>query len=124
MIILSSSTMILFVPVREVRDLENYWIEDSEDFTTGHLEIVTFSEFKGLRAELELVKFLLAHSPLLKTMFIHRSECMSRDVALTVSEKMLKYSRSSSKAQVSHLKHSVEIDEFDYELWKDVDISC
>lgn len=101
-------------------------IEDSEDLTLGHLEIVTFSYFEGLPAELELVKFLLAHSPLLKTMFIHHSEDMSEDEtpALAVSEKMLKYSRSSSAAQISHLKHPVEIDEFDYELWSDVDISC
>ncbi|KAK1400961.1 hypothetical protein POM88_000566 [Heracleum sosnowskyi] len=52
-------------------DLEKYWIEDSEDFTMDHLEIVTFSHFK----------------------------------------------------EISHLKHSVEIDEFDHELWHNVDIS-
>ncbi|KAL8146270.1 hypothetical protein AgCh_004135 [Apium graveolens] len=44
-------------------DLKDFWKEDSEDCTINHLQIITFSYFKGLRAELELVKFLLAHSP-------------------------------------------------------------
>ncbi|XP_017244576.1 F-box/FBD/LRR-repeat protein At1g13570 [Daucus carota subsp. sativus] len=105
------------------KDLEYYQIEDSEDCTTTcHLEVVTFSYFKGLKAELELVKFILAHSPLLKTMYIHRSESIKSDVALTMTEEILQYPRASTIAQIRHLKRlvekkCVEIDDFDTESW-------
>ncbi|KAK1355654.1 FBD domain-containing protein [Heracleum sosnowskyi] len=106
----------------EGEDLNNYWIEDSEDFIVGHLEIVTFSYFEGLQAELELIKLLLAWSPLLKTMSIHFSKDeRKRDVALTAGEKILKYSGSSSGAQISRLKHPVKIDEYDHDLWWDME---
>ncbi|WOG96066.1 hypothetical protein DCAR_0415396 [Daucus carota subsp. sativus] len=101
-------------------DLQNYRIEDSEDCTTtGHLQIVSFNYFRGLRAELELVKFVLAHSPLLKTMFIHRHRDVSikSGVALKLTEEILQYPRASTIAQVKHLEHSIEIDAFDDELW-------
>ncbi|WOG96065.1 hypothetical protein DCAR_0415395 [Daucus carota subsp. sativus] len=100
------------------KDLENYRIEDSEDCTTTrHLQIVSFSYFTGLKAELELVKFVLAHSPLLKTMFIHRDISIESGVALKMTEEILQYPRASTIAQIKHLKRSVEIDAFDCELW-------
>lgn len=46
-------------------------VEDSEAGTIDRLEIVIFSFLEGRRVDLELVKFILAHSPLLKTMLIH-----------------------------------------------------
>ncbi|KAL1819161.1 hypothetical protein ACET3Z_014030 [Daucus carota] len=99
------------------KDLKNYQIEDSEGFTTtGHLQIVSFSYFRGLKAELELVKFVLAHSPLLKTMFIHRDVSIGSGVALKMTEEMLQYPRASTIAQIKHLECGVKIDAFDYEL--------
>lgn len=107
------------------KDLKNYRIEDSEDCTTiNHLEIVTFSYFKGLKAELELVKFVLAHSPLLKTMFIYRDKSIEKGAALTMTEEILQYPRASTIAQIRHLKCCVEIDDFDEELWVGYDILC
>ncbi|KAL8092583.1 hypothetical protein AgCh_034733 [Apium graveolens] len=41
--------------------LKNYGIEYSKSFTIHHLEVVTFSDFKGQKSESELVKFLLGH---------------------------------------------------------------
>ncbi|KAK1355655.1 hypothetical protein POM88_048911 [Heracleum sosnowskyi] len=102
-------------------DLEDYCIEDSADCTIHHLEIVSFSEFKGLRAELELVKFLLAHSLSLKTLFIHRHWSIKEGAsALKITEEMLQYARASSSAQIKHLERPVEIiDNFDSELWSE-----
>ncbi|KAK1373302.1 hypothetical protein POM88_029495 [Heracleum sosnowskyi] len=60
--------------------VNNYWIQDSDDCTINLLETVAFSNFIGLRAEMELAKFLLGHSPLLKTMSMHRSTDMKEDV--------------------------------------------
>ncbi|KAL8093084.1 F-box/FBD/LRR-repeat protein At1g13570-like [Apium graveolens] len=86
-------------------DLKEYWIEDSEDCTMDHLKIVTFQYFKGLRAELELVKFLLARSPLLKTLFIHFYGAVEKDAALTLFEEILQYSKASPTAQIRCLNH-------------------
>lgn len=106
-------------------DLKNCQIEDCEDSTTiNHLELVTFSFFKGLKAELELVKFVLAHSPLLKTMFIHRDKCIKKDAALTMTEEILQYPRASTIAKIRHLKCCVEIDDFDKQLWLNYDVKC
>ncbi|XP_017248192.1 F-box/FBD/LRR-repeat protein At1g13570-like [Daucus carota subsp. sativus] len=54
---------ILAMVVGEKEDFNDCWDEDYEECTVDHLEIVTFSNFKGHKAELEFVKFLLAHSP-------------------------------------------------------------
>ena len=99
------------------KDLTYNRIEDSEDCTIDHLEIVTFSNFKGFKAEMELVKFILSHSPLLKTMSIHRNTDVKEDVALTVAEEIMQYSRASSRAQIIDLEHPVIVDDFDYDLW-------
>ncbi|KAK1355608.1 F-box domain-containing protein [Heracleum sosnowskyi] len=93
--------------------LENYRVEDFEGFSIDRLEIVTFSYFRGLRAELELVKFLLAHAPLLKTMFIHRSKPVKKDVSLMIAEEMLQYTRASSRAQIRYLEQPVAINVFE-----------
>ncbi|KAK1355603.1 FBD domain-containing protein [Heracleum sosnowskyi] len=93
-------------------DLKKYRIIDSKDCTMDHLEIVTFRNFKGLRAELELVKFLLARSPLLKTMFINYSGTLEKDAALMMFKEMLKYSKASSTAQIRRLKYPFEMDDF------------
>ncbi|XP_074375924.1 F-box/FBD/LRR-repeat protein At1g13570-like isoform X2 [Apium graveolens] len=93
-------------------DLKKYQIKDSGDCTLDHLEIVTFGNFRGLRAELELVKFLLARSPLLKKMLIHYSVFIEKDVAVTVSKEMLQYPTASSSLQIRHLNRSVDIDDF------------
>ncbi|KAK1355619.1 FBD domain-containing protein [Heracleum sosnowskyi] len=93
--------------------LENYWVEDFEGFSIDRLEIVTFSYFRGLRAELELVKFLLAHAPLLKTMFIHRSKAVKKDVSLMIAEEMLQYTRASSRAQIRYLEQPAAINVFE-----------
>ncbi|KAK1355605.1 FBD domain-containing protein [Heracleum sosnowskyi] len=82
--------------------LEDFWAEYSEDFEINQLEIVRFSHFKGLRAELELVRFILARSPLLKTMFIHYSEGLDNNVAGTIRKEMMQYSKVSSRAQIRH----------------------
>ncbi|KAK1381691.1 hypothetical protein POM88_019426 [Heracleum sosnowskyi] len=85
-------------------DLKNYLLQDSEDCTTmDHLEYVTFSYFQGLKTELELVKFVLAHSPLLKTLFIHRYYHIKSGVALKMTEEILQYPRASTRAQIRHL---------------------
>lgn len=100
-------------------DLKNYLIEVSEDCTTmDHLEYVTFSYFNGLKTELELVKFVLSHSPLLKTLFIHRSKTIEIGVALTMTEEILQYPRASTRAQIRHLKDCVETDDL---LWDTYD---
>ncbi|KAK1355609.1 FBD domain-containing protein [Heracleum sosnowskyi] len=91
------------------------WEEDFEDCTVGHLQIVTFSHFQGLKAELELVKFLLAHSPLLKTMFIHLDSFVTKDIAFEIAEEMLEFSRVSSRAQIKYLK--CPFDAVDYGPW-------
>lgn len=54
---------------------KDYWKEEFEDCTMDHLQIFTFSHFQGLKAKLELVKFQVSHSPLPKTMFVHR-DCL------------------------------------------------
>ncbi|KAK1386676.1 hypothetical protein POM88_014854 [Heracleum sosnowskyi] len=46
-------------------DLKQYQI-DSEACSMDYLDIVTFNNFRGLKAKLELVKFLLESSPMLK----------------------------------------------------------
>ncbi|KAL1819151.1 hypothetical protein ACET3Z_014020 [Daucus carota] len=103
-------------------DLKNCWIEDSEKSSIDNLEIVTFSDFQGRIAELELVKFLLAHSPSLKTMSIHRSEGMKKDVALAMTDDILEFPRSSSRAQIRRLIRPVSITDFDDELWAHFDL--
>lgn len=66
-----------------------------------------FSNFKGLKAEIELVMFLLGHSPLLKTRSIHRSTEMKEDVAQTVAKEIMQCSRASSTAHIRDLEHPV-----------------
>lgn len=45
----------------EEGNIKKYWIEDPGDCNIDHLEKVTFTNFKGLNAELELIKCILAH---------------------------------------------------------------
>ncbi|WOG96040.1 hypothetical protein DCAR_0415370 [Daucus carota subsp. sativus] len=112
----------LHIVVKE--ELEEYQIEDSEECIMLHLEIVSFSDFKGVIAELELVKFLLACSPSLKSLFIHR-DCSIKDCAsaLKITEEMLQYTRASPRAQIRHLESPVNIiygtNCFDRKLWSD-----
>ncbi|KAK1355625.1 hypothetical protein POM88_048881 [Heracleum sosnowskyi] len=116
-------------PDPDEENLKDYWEEDFQDSTAvhfqdctaDHLEIVTFSHFQGLKAELELVKFLLARSPMLKTMFIHRNWNMKKDMAFQILEEMLRFSRASSRAQIRSLK--CPFDAVDYGRWvEDFDI--
>ncbi|KAK1355628.1 FBD domain-containing protein [Heracleum sosnowskyi] len=93
-------------------NLRDNWEEDFEDCTVDHLEIVTLCFYKGHKAEVELVKFLLAHSPLLKTMFIHRDSLIGYDVACQLLEEMLEFPRASSRAQIRHLKIPLDADDF------------
>ncbi|KAK1394119.1 F-box domain-containing protein [Heracleum sosnowskyi] len=93
-------------------DLENYSIEGSEDCAIDHLESVTFSNFKGMRAELELVRFLLGRSPLLKTMSIHFGGAMEKDVAATVAEEVFQYFTASSRVQIRYLERRVDFEDF------------
>ncbi|KAK1355617.1 hypothetical protein POM88_048873 [Heracleum sosnowskyi] len=93
-------------------DFVDFCEEDYEDCTLHHLEVITFSYFKGFKAELELVEVLLAHSPLLKTMFIHRDCDMEKDVAVKILEVMLEFPRASSRAQIKSLKLPFKADEF------------
>ncbi|KAK1355607.1 FBD domain-containing protein [Heracleum sosnowskyi] len=86
------------------KNLKNYWDKVSEDCTIGQLETVTLCKLRGLRTELDLIKFILAHSPLLKTMFIHYSRALEKDEAVTMSEKVLQYAKTSSRAQIIHLE--------------------
>ncbi|XP_074353293.1 F-box/FBD/LRR-repeat protein At1g13570-like [Apium graveolens] len=108
------------VPIQVVYDddLENFLVKDIEGFSMDRLEIVTFSNFIGFRAELKLVKFLLAHAPLLKTMSIHRSDYVTKDFALVIAEEMLQYARASSRAQIRYLEQPVAINVF--ESFKDL----
>ncbi|KAL1819144.1 hypothetical protein ACET3Z_014013 [Daucus carota] len=92
----------------EEGDFKDCWDEDYEDCSVDHLEIVTFSNFVGHKAELEFVKFLLAHSPVLKTMYINRDQKMENDVAVKILEEILKFSRASSRAEIKHLKDPVD----------------
>lgn len=100
-------------------DLEVYCIEDAEDCTIGHLEIVTFSHFKCLKAEMALVKFLLGHSPLLKAMSIHHTPALPMYMALKIEEEIMQYSRASSRAQIIDMKKALYLDDFDREIWVD-----
>ena len=55
-------------------------------------------------------------------MYIHRSESIKSDVALTMTEEILQYPRASTIAQIRHLKRRVEkkcveIDDFDTDSW-------
>lgn len=93
-------------------NLSNFLAKNCTNCTISHLEIVTLSCLNGHRDELELVKFLLAHSPLLKTMFINRHIFVKKEVALRMAEEMLQYSRASSKAQIRFLEYVVNIDRF------------
>ncbi|XP_074354622.1 F-box/FBD/LRR-repeat protein At1g13570-like [Apium graveolens] len=99
-------------------NLKSYCIDDSEDCTIDHLEIVTFAGFEGQRPELELVRFLLGHSPLLKIMSIDCSEDIERDDELTMAKEMLQYSRASSRAQIRRINHPNMYKEFEFNLWK------
>ncbi|XP_017248191.1 F-box/FBD/LRR-repeat protein At1g13570 [Daucus carota subsp. sativus] len=99
----------------EEENLNSRWEDASEECTVDHLEIVTFSNFRGLEGELELVKFLLASSPLLKTMFIHYDWEMGKDDAFEILEEMLEFSRASPRAQIKHLKYPFHA--VDYGPW-------
>ncbi|KAK1368134.1 hypothetical protein POM88_034226 [Heracleum sosnowskyi] len=85
-------------------NLKDYLVEDC---TMDHLEIVTFNFLKGFRAELELVKFILARSLLLKTTFLPRVGVIKKDVALLIEEEILQYLKASSRVQIRHLEHDV-----------------
>ncbi|KAL6519886.1 hypothetical protein OROMI_032780 [Orobanche minor] len=106
-------------------NLKSYCLDDSEDCHIDHLELVTIDKFRGLRTELELVRFLLGHSPFLKTMSISRSRYIKRYKELIIADKMLQYSRASSKAEIRirRLDYSAAYEEFDRDLWKDYDIN-
>ncbi|XP_017239381.1 F-box/FBD/LRR-repeat protein At1g13570 [Daucus carota subsp. sativus] len=106
-----------FVKAMEINDavegnLRNYLAKKFVDCTFEHLEIVTCTWLRGLRDELELVKFLLANSPLLKKMFIHHCVTVRTDVALNIAEEMLQYARASSEAQIRFLKDDLNIEYF------------
>ncbi|KAL1819149.1 hypothetical protein ACET3Z_014018 [Daucus carota] len=90
-------------------DFKKYRMKDFEECTMDHLEMVTFSYFKGFKAEMKLVKFLLACSPLLKKMSIHSHEDLEKDVALMMFEEILQYPAASSRVQIQHTT-SAEID--------------
>ncbi|WOG91423.1 hypothetical protein DCAR_0310672 [Daucus carota subsp. sativus] len=107
----------LHISAMEINDavegnLRNYLAKKFVDCTFEHLEIVTCTWLRGLRDELELVKFLLANSPLLKKMFIHHCVTVRTDVALNIAEEMLQYARASSEAQIRFLKDDLNIEYF------------
>ena len=54
---------------------------------------------------------------MLNTMSIHRSIDIKEDVALTMAEEIMQYSRASSTAEIRYLDDPVIIDDFDNELW-------
>ncbi|XP_074343879.1 F-box/FBD/LRR-repeat protein At1g13570-like [Apium graveolens] len=86
-------------------NLNNYWVNVSEDCTIDQLEIVTFCHLKGQRTELDLIKYLLAHSPQLKTMYINYvASVLKKDAAAAMTKEMLQYCKTSSGAQIIHLK--------------------
>lgn len=85
-------------------NLKNYWDKVSEDCTIDQLETVTLCELRGLSTELDLIKFILARSPLLKTVFIHYSRALGKDEAATMSEKVLQYAKTSSRGHIIHLE--------------------
>lgn len=74
----------------------------------------------GFKAELELIKFLLGHSPFLKRLSIHHSPVIEKDVAFTIAEEILQYSRASSRVQIRELKHPVIIEGCDDVQWDDL----
>ncbi|KAK1355623.1 hypothetical protein POM88_048879 [Heracleum sosnowskyi] len=74
-------------PNSEEEDLVDFCEEDFEDCTYIILKLSRSVILKA-SAELELVRFLLAHFLLLKTMFIHRDCDMEKDVAVKFLEEL------------------------------------
>lgn len=84
--------------------LDNFRVEDNVNCMLSQLQVVRLNHLHGLRAELEIIKFLLAQSPVLQTMFIHRNEAIKTDAALIMAEEMMEFPRASPKLLFKHLK--------------------
>lgn len=76
-------------------------LKDWKDCTIG-VQTVVFKDLKGLKAEMQLVKFLLAHCPFLERMVIHWSGDVDWDTASTMQEAIWDFPTLSPSAQVRY----------------------
>ncbi|KAK2983923.1 hypothetical protein RJ640_017844 [Escallonia rubra] len=76
-----------------------------EDCTLSQLRTVKYKSMRGLRAELNLIKFLLACSPSLEKMSIKRKEVADVNTGILsgfrVLKRLTKFHRASPKAEIT-----------------------
>lgn len=80
---------------------DDFLLKEWKDCTIG-VQTVVFKNLKGLRAEMQLVKFLLAHCPFLKRMLIHWSGDIDWDASLTMQEAIWEFPTLSPSAEVRY----------------------
>ncbi|XP_059308018.1 F-box/FBD/LRR-repeat protein At1g13570-like isoform X1 [Lycium ferocissimum] len=85
--------------------LESLKLEHTSDMTFNHLSEVKLGCFAGTTPELQLIKLLLAESPLLERMLIDRRfiDHENLDTRLQFFAEVAKFSRASPKAQVVYI---------------------
>uniref|UniRef100_A0A5B7AK66 F-box domain-containing protein n=1 Tax=Davidia involucrata TaxID=16924 RepID=A0A5B7AK66_DAVIN len=71
-----------------------------EDCRLNRLQVVKFRSIIGLESELELIKSLLACSPLLERMFIGCHAELDANAMLMMSKELLRFRRASPKAEI------------------------
>lgn len=84
--------------------MEKFRIKDKVDFNLSQLQILKLDNLSGYKAELELIKYLLAYSPVLETMFIHLGRSVRTNEAFTITEEIKQFPRVSKLAEIRYLK--------------------
>ncbi|XP_050224312.2 F-box/FBD/LRR-repeat protein At1g13570-like [Mercurialis annua] len=74
--------------------------EGQSDYSLNQLQEVKLQRFYGSRPEVEFAKFLLAKSPLLKTLSLQPHEGMSKDEQLALLKEIIRFRRSSPNAEI------------------------
>ncbi len=76
------------------------WLDDSQVCVFNQLRVVKASRISGVKAEVELIRFLLLNSPVLEKMIL-RPLHSSGDCRLL--KKLLMFRRASAQAQIEYL---------------------
>ncbi|KAF8407777.1 hypothetical protein HHK36_006913 [Tetracentron sinense] len=86
--------------------VEDFWEAQGHlDCSMNHLRVVRAYDIGGARPELQFIKFLLVHSPVLETLNVTPRSGKNID-KMTMLEELLRFRRASASAEIIHNRTS------------------
>ncbi|KAK9927740.1 hypothetical protein M0R45_024909 [Rubus argutus] len=82
--------------VREVKS----WLDDNQSCQLSQLRLVKIADFRGIKAELDFIRFLLLSSPVLESMTV---KPISENGSSEILKKLVRFKRASVDAEIIYL---------------------